>query len=212
LRAKVTALLQRAGLGEIDVRVEAFSRTTRKVDAYFAGQGPTRAILLSDTLLEALSEDEVVAAVAHEAAYIEERRWPGLVAAAAALLAFLYLTHQLMLASIRHRWFGVASYGDIRTLPVVMAAFFVLATLGGPLSAAHLRSLELAADLRAVALTGAPQIYRSMLQKAGARNLIDPAPPRWAVWLGHTHPPLSERLAAIAPLTPPAPDIEAAGR
>jgi len=44
-----------------------------------------------------------------------------------------------------------------------------------------------------------PAAFRRMLVKAARVNKMDPDPPHWAVLKGHSHPPLSERLAAVPP-------------
>ncbi|MET0403246.1 MAG: peptidase M48, partial [Cystobacter sp.] len=54
-------------------------------------------------------------------------------------------------------------------------------------------------DRYALALTQDPAAFRRMLVKAARVNKMDPDPPRWGGIKGHSHPPVSERLAAIPP-------------
>ncbi|MBI2910663.1 MAG: hypothetical protein HYY05_00865, partial [Chloroflexi bacterium] len=49
-----------------------------------------------------------------------------------------------------------------------------------------------------LALTGTPDAFVGAMQRLGRQNLEDPDPPRWAVWLLYTHPPLRERLRKAA--------------
>ncbi len=198
LRAKLERLLAHSQVDFDDLLVEKTSRRSKRVEAYFAGEGPTRRIIFTDTLLANFTEDEVVAVVAHEAAHVHEARWLSFLGAAIALLAFLFFIHQLFLFGERRGWFGNAAYGDIRYLPLISLCFFILTLLSRPISNALSRERELNADRTAIALTKNPEVFRAMLIKAARINRMDPDPPRWVVLRTFSHPPIRERLAAIA--------------
>jgi STE24 endopeptidase len=199
LRERITALMRQAGIDFRDVLVEQTSSRTVRVQAYFAGAGPTRTIVLNDSLLKALTRDEVLAAVAHEAGHVDEPRWRGRIASAAVLLAFLGLLERLFRRSAARRWFGIEARADVRTLPVVALLFTVAMLVSEPVSAAVSREREYAADRYAVALTKDVAAFRSMLRKAARVNKMDPSPPRWVVLRGWSHPPIMDRLAALEP-------------
>lgn len=173
------------------------SNHTSKADAVFIGEGPTRQILLSDTLLIRFTAPQIVAAVAHEAGHAHEDRWPGRALAAVALFGFVVATHLLFRLAQRRAWFGATEYADIRTLPLITVLMYALLTFGIPVAAETSRDRELAADRHAVELTGDPEAFRGLLQGLARVNKIDPWPPTWFVWRGLTHPPLSERLAQV---------------
>lgn len=196
LRQHITALMAKAEIPFADIKVEGSSEATRKVQAYFAGQGPTRTIILGDNLLREFTEAEIVAAVAHEAGHVRENQWPRRIAASVALLLCLFLIDRLLRLSARRGWFGATEVADIRTLPLVSLTFYVLLTLGGPLSAAVSREDERQADRYAVQLTADPSTYASMLRRAARVNKMDPSPPFWIV-LNHSHPPIAERLELV---------------
>lgn len=194
LRSDIDKLMARANIEFRDVLVQKTSRASKTVNAYFAGQGPTRTIVLNDTLVDTLAPREVVAAVAHEAGHVNELRWPRRVMASVALVAFLFLLHTLLKVAHRRRWFGATEFADIRTLPLLGFALYVLLSLGQPLSAASSRARELAADRYALELTGDPEAFRAMLIRVTRTNKADPDPPRWAVLRAFSHPPMRERL------------------
>ena len=50
-------------------------------------------------------------------------------------------------------------------------------------------------------LTGRPRALAAALARLGAVNLVEWQPPRWAVLLLATHPPLAERVAAAVAAT-----------
>lgn len=194
LRQHLTALMHRADAAFEDVVVERASKTTKKVGAYFAGQGPTRTIVLSDTLVAAFPDEEIEAAVAHELGHLRETSLPGRVAASLALVAFLFALDRLFRLSARRGWFGATDFADVRTLPLVSVAAYLLFAVAVPVSSAFAREREREADLYALALTGKPEAFQSMLVRVARMNKLDPSPPRWIVLLGDTHPSIVERL------------------
>ncbi len=198
LRSRIDGLLDRAEVAYGDVFLERSSRASKNLQAYFAGQGPTRTVVLNDVLVETLAPDEVLAAVAHEAGHIHESRWPGRILGALAMVAFLFLVHRLLALTARRGWFGVRAYGDVRCMPLILLTLTVLLNVGQPLAGAVSRARELEADGYALELTKDPDAFRRMLVKAARTNKLDPAPPRWAVIRAHSHPSISERLEAVS--------------
>ncbi|MCY1035575.1 M48 family metalloprotease [Corallococcus sp. BB11-1] len=197
LRERITALMRKADISFSDVVVEKTSVTSKRVQAYFAGQGPTRTIVLNDVIVKELSEDEVLAAVAHEAGHVHEARWPGRIASSLALVALLFFIDQLLRLAARRGWWGVQRVGDIRTLPLVSFLVFLLMNLGAPVAGALSREREREADRYGLRLTGDRDAFRRMLVKAARVNKMDPEPPRWLVLKGMSHPPIGERLATL---------------
>ncbi len=197
LRDRITSLMAEAKVDFADVKVEHTASRTVRLQAYFAGTGPTRTIVLNDSLIAGLTEDEVLATVAHEAGHVHEPRWPARLGTAIVLIAFLFTIEGMFRASRRRGWFGITERADVRTLPLIVLVFTLGLMMGNPISGAISREREYAADRYAIALTKNAEAFRSMLRKAARTNKMDPTPPRWAVWRGMSHPPISERLAAI---------------
>ena len=197
LREKITALMTRAGVDFRDVLVEENSVATVKVQAYFAGQGPTRTIVLNDSLLAVMTDGEVLGAVAHEAAHTREPRWLGRIGSALALMAFLFAVDRVLRVAASRHWLGTTRFADIRTLPLMTLLFYLASGAAKPVSAAFSRERERQADLYALRLTQDPATFRGMLVKVARNNKIDPSPPRWVVVLGLSHPPISDRIAAV---------------
>lgn len=197
LREAISALMAKAGIDFRDVLVEHTASRTVRVQAYFAGTGPTRTIVLNDSLLEALNEAEILATVAHEAGHVDEARWPARLASTLALIGFLCLVERVFRRAAERGWFGITERADVRTLPVIVLIFTLGLMVGNPVSGAVSREREYAADRYALALTGDAAAFKSMLRKAARTNKMNPNPPRWVVLRGMSHPPIGERLAAI---------------
>ncbi|MGA9522943.1 MAG: M48 family metalloprotease [Myxococcaceae bacterium] len=195
LRERIVELMSRAKVEYRDIVVEKTSESSKVVGAYFAGQGPTRTIVLYDNLLHQLGEDEILAAVAHEAAHVLEPRWIRRFLSAIALVAFLFGIDRLLRLAARRRWFGAERYGDIRTMPLMGMSLYAIMLLTQPLTAADSRARERAADQFALELTQKPDAFRRLMINAARINKTDPDPPRWIVLRAFSHPPLRERLA-----------------
>jgi STE24 endopeptidase len=198
LRTRLTGLMARADITFADVVVEKTSVASKRVQAYFAGQGATRTIVLNDVMLKEFTEDEILAAVAHEAGHANESKWPGRIASSLAMVAFLFVIDWLLRLAATRSWFGATRFADIRTLPLLWLLLFIVMTASAPLSAAFSREREREADRYALRLTNDPATFRRMLVKAARVNKIDPEPPQWIVIKGMTHPPVGERIADIS--------------
>jgi len=197
VREAITALMKKADIDFKDVVVEKTMGKNVRVQAYFAGKGPTRMIVVNDALLKHLDTPEILAVVGHEAGHVHERRWVGQLMSTLTLLGFLYLIEVMFRLVARRGWWGVKERADVRVLPLVFMVFWLGTMIVSPISGAFSRHRELEADQFGIKLTGDPESFRRMLVKLARVNKMDPDPPRWVVLKGWSHPPIRERLAAI---------------
>lgn len=197
LKQAIAAKMAEAKIEYRDVLVEETLSKTVRLQAYFAGKGPTRTIVVNDSLLKNLSDDEVLAAVAHEAGHANESQRLGHLASSLALILFLYGVERLFRRVAAKRWWGVEERADVRALPLVLFVFWLVTQFLNPISTWFSREKELAADRFGVALTKDPDAFIRMLAKAARVNKMDPTPPRWVVVRGWSHPPVQERIEAI---------------
>jgi STE24 endopeptidase len=194
LRDQITGLMKQADVDFKDVLVEKTTRATKRVQAYFAGRGPTRTIVLNDALLQEMKPDEILAAVAHEAGHTKEDKLPGQIASTLALFAFLFVVDRLLRLTHRKGWFGVTEVSDIRALPLILTVFGVIQLFAIPISGYFSREREREADRFALALTHNPEAFQRMLKVACRVNKMDPDPPWWKVLRGQSHPSIRERF------------------
>ena len=66
LRTRLTELLEKNGCSVRQISVTDGSKRSTKANAYFGGFGKMKTIVLYDTLMEQMTEDEIVAVFAHE--------------------------------------------------------------------------------------------------------------------------------------------------
>jgi STE24 endopeptidase len=162
------------------------SRRTTAANAYVTGLGPTKRVVLFDTLLEHFSRDEVRLVIAHELAHVRERDvLRGLAFAAATAPA-----GALAVARLADR---LAPAPGGRAAALALAASIV-GTPVGLLSRGLSRRIEARADTFALELTDAPDASIAFERRIALRNLADPDPPAWVRALLGTHPSVVERI------------------
>jgi STE24 endopeptidase len=189
LAARVEQLAAGMGVEVDDVLVADASRRTTTANAYVTGIGPTRRVVLYDTLLDGrFTEGEILSVSAHELAHVGERHlWKGL-----AWFALFAIPGVALLAWITERRGGLA---DPRLVPLGLAFVFVYVLVTQPLANAVSRRYEAEADWLALQATGDPESAVALERRFVTTSLSDPDPPAWVTyWLG-THPPPLERIA-----------------
>jgi STE24 endopeptidase len=197
LRTELMDLAARDGVPVKDVLVADASRRTRAVNAYVSGFGPTRRIVVYDTMLTQATPDEVVSVTAHELGHAKRQdvvigTLIGALGAAAAVIA-LYLIGSL---GWLLRWAGVDSMGEPRAIALLLALVTLAGLIGGPVQALVSRRIEARADEHALELTGDPATFEAMQRRLGSVNLSDPDPPAWEYVMSASHPSTVERMAA----------------
>lgn len=191
VRDAVSDVLRRAGEGELEILVGDASRRTTKVNAFVTGIGPSRQVVLFDTLLD-LPPEQVAVVVAHELAHREHRDVPRAVLASATGL-FLALV-------VLRRFLGPGGPGsvqdDARAVAVLALVVAVGQVVAAPVANWSSRRAEAAADHRALELTGAAPRMIEAQRGFVVRDLADPAPPWWVTALWGTHPTIDDRIEA----------------
>jgi STE24 endopeptidase len=163
-------------------------------NAALAGLGPTRRILLGDTLLQNFSPDEVETVLAHELGHHVHRDIPlGIVIQASFLSGAFYVAGIVMKAAVS--WLGLSGVADPAGMPVLALTFGAIGLLFLPLANTYSRWRESLADDFAVRLSQKPEAFASAMTRLANQNLADADPEPWVVWLLHSHPPLRERIA-----------------
>ncbi len=199
LAERLRTLTDRAGVPVADVLQMDMSRRTSKVNAFFAGIGHTKRIVLADTMLAEFTPEEIEGVVAHEAAHqVHKDIWRGIGLSAVFTLVSASLVDLIARRILRvaPSLTGTSDLANPRSLPVISLVMTLTGLLLTPLQLAWSRSIERKADRYAIALTNNPAAYAAAMTKLAETNLADPNPPRPITFLLHSHPPLAERIAA----------------
>jgi STE24 endopeptidase len=193
-RAEVLALANRA---EVDVgqvyRVDA-SRRVRALNAYVDGIGPSRRVVLYDTLLRRTNRPELASIVAHELGHVKHDDVPR-------GLAFVLLVTPLGLVFTRELVGGITSRSGVgargpAAVPAYMLSLMLAALIlnvpGNQLS----RQIEASADTFALQLTHDPHALIDVQRRLALSNRTDPSPPGIVETLFGTHPSTMARIGA----------------
>ena len=202
LRTKLTELLTSHGYKVRDIQVMDASRRTTKLNAYFAGLGGTKTIVLYDNLVNAMTPDEICAVFAHELGHGINRDVPKMqIMNIANFLIMAVLAWVSVSFPAMHSDFGFAA-GEINYgFAIVLTGLFL--SLTNPISSmlmnAYSRKAEFRADRQAVKEGyGEPMIVA--LKKLARENFAELAPTRISVLLEYSHPPLADRISAVEEL------------
>jgi STE24 endopeptidase len=201
LKARVQALMQRCGFAVKGLFVMDGSKRSAHGNAYFTGLGAAKRVVFFDTLLERLSPGEVEAVLAHELGHFKHRHVLkrmvgifGLSLAGLALLGWLAGQHAF------YAGLGVApnpaAANDALALLLFMLALPPFMFFVSPLMAQLSRRHEFEADAYACAQADGGDLARALL-KLHEDNAATLTPDPLYVRFYYSHPPASERLAAL---------------
>ncbi|MDQ1403022.1 MAG: endopeptidase, partial [Actinomycetota bacterium] len=197
LREKLLAMAQLAKADVSEILVEDSSKRDTRDNAYVAGMGKTRRVVLFDTMLDKPHE-HLVSVICHEIGHWKLRHLHRTLPVAA-LMAFVNFA-ALKVIFDQHavlKFAGVDKTGGLHNpaaIPLFLVLFGVLAKVTGLVTAWLSRSHERQADIYALELTGDWQNLQAALRNLHTQNLADLVPGLWNR-LTRSHPPAAERLA-----------------
>ena len=196
LRERLFALAAEAGVPVREILVSDASKRTTVLNAYVSGIGRSRRIVIWDTTLTSIDEDQITFIAAHELGHAARRDvvWGTAVGAVglvgAVCLIATALHWQALLSAA-----GVAKIADARSFALVLALGAVLGGIGAPLYNMYSRRIERRADQFGLDLTRDPATVVECWRGLAVADLADLAP-GWIArhWTG-THPPIPDRIA-----------------
>ena len=206
LRDKIFSYADEVDFPVDDVYVMDGSRRSNKANAFFTGFGANRRIVLFDTLVEQLSDDELLSVVAHEMGHYKLHHIPQRIAISVIQTGVLFL---LLSVFLEVKGLFQAFYVDQPTVYTGLLFFGLLYSpvallLSIPLNAWS-RHHEFQADRFAVDTTGRGETLISALKRLAETNLSNLTPHPLTVTLDYSHPPLTDRFDAIRPTAPTEP-------
>jgi STE24 endopeptidase len=202
LRARVEALMARAGFAARGLFVMDGSRRSAHANAYFTGFGTAKRVVFYDTLLARLGAGEVEAVLAHELGHFKLRHIRKRMLAMAALtLAFFALLGWLATRSWFYAGLAVAPNptlpNDALALILLLLAGSVFGVFASPLVAGWSRRDEFEADAFASRHADGAALASALL-KLHEDNAATLTPDPIYARFYYSHPPAVERLAALA--------------
>ena len=201
LKSRVQALMRRCGFAAKGLFVMDGSRRSAHANAYFTGLGAAKRVVFFDTLLARLTPGEVEAVLAHELGHFKHKhvlqRMVGIFGLSLAGLALLgWLAGQ----SGFYSGLGVApnltAPNDALALLLFALALPPFTYFVGPLMSSWSRRHEFQADAYACAQADGRDLASALL-KLHEDNAATLTPDPLYVRFYYSHPPASERLAAL---------------
>jgi len=191
LSARARELARTEGVEGIPVRVEEVGTVTSSPNAWAAGLGPSRKVVLWDTLLDGrFPDDEVAVVLAHEFGHHARHHiWKDV-----AWYALFALPGAYLIALATRRRGGMF---EPTAVPLSLLVLTVLQLAAQPVQNVISRHLEAEADWVALETTHDPDAARGLFTGFSSTALADPSPPTWSYVLLDGHPTLAQRLAMV---------------
>ena len=201
LKDRLFALADQIGTHVQGIYVWHLGDKTSKANAAVTGWGRTRRIIISDTLIDSNTIEEIEVVMAHELGH--HVRWDvwKMLAVSTALIFISFFVIDLALTA----WIdtlGLREIDDIAGLPLVLIVGAGVSLVALPVSNWLSRKAETAADFYALNLTGMRDEFISAMNKLGDQNLSQKSPNAVVEFLFHSHPSIQHRIDRSNAWTP----------
>jgi Zn-dependent protease with chaperone function len=204
LTERIEQVIARAGLRIPENRIFEMNASSKRkdVNAYASGLGATKRVVVWDTSIQRLSEDEILFVFGHEMGhYVLGHVRDGILFSCAVLLFFLNLSYRAlhwMLGRWGETW-AIRGPDDLASLPVLILLLTVFGFLFTPISNVYSRHLEHQADQYGLEVIhglvpDAPVVAAHAFQILGEVDLEEPNPSTAVKFWFYNHPPLDERM------------------
>jgi len=202
LAARVQSLMKRCGFAAKGLFVMDGSRRSAHANAYFTGLGAAKRVVFFDMLLQRLTPSEVEAVLAHELGHFKHRhvhkRIAGIFGISLLALALLgWLSTQAGFYTGLGVLPNLGAPNDALALLLFMLALPSFGFFVSPLLAQLSRRHEFEADAFACAQASGGDLAKALV-KLHEDNAATLTPDPVYVRFYYSHPPASERLAALA--------------
>jgi len=197
LRTQIEAFSQKTGFRLRNIYVIDGSKRSTKTNAYFSGFGPKKRIVLYDTLQKELSEEEIVAVLAHEIGHYKKKHvLLSLFFSVIISGLMLFLLSVVVNSPSLSQALGSHNSSFHLGLIVFGILYSPVSLIIGMMTNYVSRRNEFAAD-RFVKDNYKPEILAEALKKLTVKNLSNMMPHPAYVFFHYSHPPLLRRLEKL---------------
>ena len=176
------------------------SDETKAMNAYVTGIGSNTRIVLWDTTLNGLTENEILFIMAHEMShYIHKDIYQNIVVEL--ILSFFsfglcgYIIRKLEKKHMYQN--GKRVWRSFAVWPLILLITSIVSFAATPITNWVSRQDERICDTYAVKITKNPQAGIQTFQQLARNSLAEVNPPNLIKWLRYDHPPLMERLEML---------------
>ena len=172
------------------------SKETKKANAGFTGIGKSKRIILSDTLIENFSPDEIAVIFAHEVGHYRRRHIvKNIFLSGIVIFISFYICGQVYDWSLYK--FGFSNVYDIAAIPILFFYLSLFSLLTMPLTNFISRKYEIEADDFSIKATGDRGSFISGMEKLAEINLADKEPNPIVEFLFYGHPSIKKRIDRV---------------
>ena len=200
LETKILALAEKAEIPAKHVFEVNMADKTNALNAYVTGIGSNARIVLWDTTLNKLNDNQILFIMAHEMChYVEKHIYFGIAGYLLLSLLGLYLTYKIMNWAVG-KWgkeLKINDVRDIRSLPLFFMILSMLLFASSPLTNLASRYEETRADNYAIKMTKNPEAAISSFQELTRSGLSEVNPPLLVKIFRYTHPSMLDRISML---------------
>jgi STE24 endopeptidase len=198
LAQKIRELLQRVGIKVSRVFKMDESKRSRHTNAYFSGFGKVKRIILYDTLLEKMDQDELLAVLSHEAGHWKKKHVLKLIIISEIIsLAAIYISFRILQTDFLTNIFHIEHHTFFAKVVILGFIGSIVSFPFIPLGNYISRRFEREADRFSIQLMENKENISSALIKLSKDNLSNLYPhPLYAAFY-YSHPPIAERIESI---------------
>jgi len=198
LERKILDLASRAGIHGSRVWEVDKSRQTKTMNAYVTGLGPTKRIVIWDTLLAKMTDDEILVVMGHEMGhYVLNHVWKGLAFGSVLMFGVLFVVYRIVEWGIA-RWgpgWGFTTAADPAAIPWLLFVLYLGMFLLSPVISGFSRYVEHQSDVFTLELTHGNEAAARAFIKFAEDSKVDPYPSPFIEFWRSSHPPLGKRIA-----------------
>jgi STE24 endopeptidase len=198
LEERIRVMMEKTGIRVSRVFAMDASKRSRHSNAYFSGIGKVKRIVLFDTLIQQMSEDEILGVLAHEAGHWKKKHVLKMIAVAEVLsLAVAYIAFRVLQAHFLDGIFSIQDPTFFSSIVILGFLFSIVSPPFTPLFSYFSRRHENEADSFAAELTANAESLATALIKLSKENLSNLHPHPLYAKIYYSHPPVVERVKRL---------------
>ncbi len=194
LRTDIESMMKGVGLKSDGVFVLDASKRDSRLNAYFGGLGKSKRVVLFDTLMDKLSNKELLAVLGHELGHFSHGDiWKNI-----AMMGVLLFSSFFILGNLPVSLFSEMNVAQTAGVEVAMMMLLLplLSFVFTPILSAVSRHNEYAADEFGSELGGKENLVSALMKLVEENKAFPKSHPLFAFFY-YTHPPVLERLKEL---------------
>ena len=194
LKSSIEAMMAKVGLSSDGIFVMDASKRDTRLNAYFGGLGKSKRVVLFDTLLEKLTDKELLAVLGHELGHYSHKDiWKNISMMGAFLFVAFYTFGHL--PNELFTQIGVVPNGGV-ILAMIILLLPIMSFVYTPIMSFVSRHNEYEADKFGSKMGGKENLISALMKLVKENKSFPKSDPIYSKFY-YSHPPIIERLKAL---------------